>query len=88
VNGEETVACERDEITTYLPKPQTSPNPTKGLFGRDDFYYVESVNEYHCSANERLIWRFISEEKGQTLHCYWSSNCQNCALKKQFTTGK
>jgi len=62
-NGEEIVACEKDEITTYLPKPQTSRNPTKGLFGRKDFYYLESVNEYRCPADERLIWRFTSEEK-------------------------
>ena len=87
-NGEEIVACEKDEITTYLPKPQTSPNPTKGLFGRKDFYYVEAMDEYRCPANERLIWRFTSEENGQILHCYWSSNCQNCAIKNKCTTGK
>lgn len=87
-NGEEILACEKDAITTYLPKPQTSPNPNKGLFGRKDFYYVASANEYRCPANERLIWRFTSEENGQILHCYWSSNCQTCALKSKCTTGK
>lgn len=87
-NGEEIVACEKDKIKVFLPKPQTSPNPTKGLFGREEFKYLESVNEYRCPAGERLIWRFTSEERGQVLHCYWSSNCQGCTLKKQCTTGK
>ncbi|MES2674351.1 MAG: IS1182 family transposase [Pseudomonadota bacterium] len=87
-SGEEIVACEQDGITTYLPKPQTSPNLAKGLFDRKDFRYIEATDEYRCPAGERLIWRFASEEKGQTLHCYWSSNCQSCALKKQCTAGK
>jgi hypothetical protein len=30
----------------------------------------------------------MTQEKGQNLHRYWSSNCQACALKSNCTTGK
>ena len=35
--GEEIKACEDNNITTYLPKSQTSNNQAKGLFGRHHF---------------------------------------------------
>jgi superfamily II RNA helicase len=38
--GEEILACEQAGITTYLPKPQTSGNQAKGLFGKRDFRYL------------------------------------------------
>jgi transposase len=37
--GEELKACEDAGIETYLPKPQTSGNQAKGLFGKRDFVY-------------------------------------------------
>jgi transposase len=30
----------------------------------------------------------FTEEKGQTIHKYWSSNCQRCAIRDQCTSGK
>jgi len=80
--------CEEAGITTYLPKPQTSDNQSKGFFGKRDFHYIPEDDEYHCPAGERLIWRMTNEEKGQTLHRYWSSNCQTCTIKSQCTTSK
>ena len=58
------------------------------MFGKRDFYYISEDDEYRCPAGERLIWRFTTVEKEQTLHCYWSSNCQACTLKSQCTTSK
>ena len=86
--GEEILACDEAGIRTYLPKPQTSGSLAKGLFGKRDFIYKADDDEYECPAGERLKWRFKSEEKGQTLHKYWSSACPGCALKSQCTTGK
>ena len=34
-SGEEIVACEEVGITAYVPRPQTSNNQAKGLFGKD-----------------------------------------------------
>ena len=81
------MACEQAGITTYLPKPQTSNNQAKGLFGKRDFVYIAEDNEYECPAGERLIWRFETLEHGKKLHKYWSSACPRCAIKAQCTTG-
>ena len=85
--GEELLACEQAKITTYVPKPQTSGSPKKGLFSKRDFVYHADDNEYECPAGERLLWRFETQEKGLSLHKYWSSHCPNCPIKSQCTTG-
>ncbi|GJL56985.1 MAG: DDE transposase [Nitrospirales bacterium] len=85
--GEEILACEQSQITTYVPKPQTAGSPKKGLFSKRDFIYHVEDDEYECPAGERLIWRFETQEKGVTLYKYWSSHCPNCAMKSQCTTG-
>jgi transposase len=84
--GEEILACEEDRITVYLPRPQTSRSVKKGLFSKRDFIYHPEDDEYECPAGERLIWRFTTEEQGQTVHKYWSSNCPRCALRSKCTT--
>jgi hypothetical protein len=86
--GEELLACEAAQITTYLPKPQTSGNLAKGQFGKRDFIYKPEDDEYECPDGQRLPYRFTREEHGQTIHRYWSSACSKCALKGQCTTGK
>ena len=87
-NGTEIYACENDDINTYLPKVQTSGSMAKGLFGKRDFKWVSKDNEYECPAGERLQLRFTTEEKGKTIHKYWSSSCSTCRIKAQCTTGK
>lgn len=86
--GEQILACEKAGITTYLPKPQTSNNQAKGLFGKRDFHYVAADDAYRCPAGERLTRRTTTQEKGKTMYRYWSSNCQTCAIKSRCTTGK
>ncbi len=86
--GEEILACEQEKITAYLPKPQTSGSPKKGLFSKRDFIYHADDDEYACPAGERLIWRFETQEKGLTLHKYWSSHCPKCPIKSQCTTSQ
>jgi transposase len=86
--GEEILACHEAGITVIVPKPLTSGSKAEGRFGKQDFIYEADVNEYRCPAGQRLIWRFTSVEHGMTLHSYWSSGCQVCALHDQCTTGK
>ncbi|NYT73762.1 IS1182 family transposase [Halomonas sp. QX-2] len=86
--GEEILACHEEGITTYLPKPLTSPSQAKGLFPRSAFRYLPERNEYSCPAGQRLTWRFETEEKGQKLHAYWSSSCASCSIREKCTTGK
>lgn len=85
-SGEEIVACEEVGITAYVPRPQTSNNQAKGLFGKRDFVYLPETDSYRCPAGQSLIWRFSTVEKGLTLHCYWSSACKACPLKTQCTS--
>jgi transposase len=85
-SGEEIVACEEAGITAYVPRPQTSNSQAKGLFGKRDFVYVPENDTYRCPAEQSLIWRFSTVEKGLTLHCYWSSACKGCPLKAQCTS--
>ena len=85
--GEEIMACEEAGITTYLPKPQTSSNQAKGLFGRRDFIYIAEDDEYLCPAGERAIYRSTREEGGKQVRRYWSSACVRCSIKSQCTTG-
>ena len=86
--GEEILACDQDNITTYLPRPLTSGSTKKGLFNKRDFIYRAKDDEYECPAGDRLIWRFSTEEKGQVIHKYWSSNCPNCRMRNQCSTSK
>ena len=86
--GEEIQACEAANITTYLPKPNTSSNRAKGLFDKRDFIYRPEDDEYECPAGKRAIYRFTREESGKRLRRYWSSACMTCSLKSQCTSGK
>ena len=82
------LSCHEAGITANVPRPQTSGNQAKGLFRREDFHYVPEKDEYRCPANERLIWRMTSEEKGLKIHRYWSSNYKTCSMKSLCTRGR
>ena len=85
--GEEILACEEAGITVIVPKPLTSGSKAQGRFGKQDFVYLAGDDEYRCPAGQRLIRRFATVEHGMTLHVYWSSACQGCAIKAQCTAG-
>jgi transposase len=86
--GEEIKACEDEGITAYVPKSRTSGNRARGLYDKSAFRYMPEEDAYRCPVGDTLIWRQTTEEKGQNLHRYWSSNCQTCRLKSKCTTGK
>ncbi len=86
--SDEILDCHEAGITVTLPKPQTSNNRAKGLFVKPDFVYLADEDVYRCPAGQYLSYRFTREERGLMLRRYWSSVCQDCALKTQCTTGK
>jgi len=86
--GEEIKACDEAGIKTYLPKPQTSGNAAKGLFGKRDFIYVAEDDTYRCPAGERLRRHTKTHDGELIIYRYWSSVCQGCSLKSQCTSGK
>jgi transposase len=84
--GEEILACGQIGVTPFVPKPLTSGAKAHGRFGKQDFVYHPEDNTYRCPAGERLTWRYQSVEKGMALHTYWTTKCDECALKSQCTT--
>lgn len=68
-----------------VPKTETSGAKSDGRFDKADFIYDSKENKYRCPAGQRLIWRFTTTEHGLNIHKYWSSHCQQCALKPQCT---
>jgi transposase len=87
-NSAEILACDEAGITVTLPKPLTSGSKAKGRFGKQDFRYVAEADVYLCPAGERLVHHYTNQEKGLTLRRYWTTACQNCAIKHHCTTGK
>lgn len=87
-SGLEILACHQAGIDVYVPKTDTSNSTAAGRFGKQDFHYDPERDQYRCPANEALQWRFTTEERGMTLHKYWSSNCPDCHLRAQCTTSK
>ena len=83
--GEEILQCAQAGIMTYVPKPLTSGSKAEGRFGKQDFVYIAEKNEYRCPAGQSLIYRYTNYEAGLRTHAYWSSNCQQCAIKAQCT---
>jgi transposase len=84
-SSQEILNCQLAGIIPTLPKPATSGAKADGRFGRDHFVYHPEPNEYSCPAGERLKWRYSRVEGNLTMHRYWSSACQQCALKAKCT---
>jgi len=84
--GEEILACEQAGITVIVPKTLTSGSKAEGRFGKQDFVYLADDDEYRCPAGQRLTRHFAVVEHGMTLHAYWSSACQGCAMRAQCTS--
>jgi transposase len=86
-SGDEILACDQAGMTPFVPKPLNSNSKADGRFGKPDFIYIASDDEYRCPAGQRLIKRFTTVEAGMTLDIYWSSACPRCPIKAQCTTG-
>ena len=85
--SEEFLDCHRANIIPYVPRPHTSGNRAKGQFDRSDFRYIAEDDQYECPAGQRLVRHMTTQEKGLTLHRYWTSVCRMCPIKSQCTTG-
>ncbi len=86
--GKEILSCHQAGIIAIVPKTVTSNATAAGRFGKEHFVYDTKTNEYRCPAGQRLKWRYVRVERGMKLHRYWSSSCQQCALKTKCTPDK
>ena len=80
--------CDKANIITYVPRPDTSNSKARGQFGPDDFRYIAKDDQYECPGGRRLDFRTTMHSKGMTLHRYWAKDCQSCSIKSKCTTGK
>lgn len=87
-SSQEILDCQLAGIVPTLPKPATSGAKANGRFGREHFVYHPDQNEYSCPSGERLKWHCSRIERDMVLHRYWSSACQQCALKAKCTPDK
>src|SRR5262245_27504014 len=62
-NHQELKRCEEAGITTYISKPLVSKNRVRGLFGKEKFVYEAEGDGYRCPAQERLDFRFETQEE-------------------------
>ena len=87
--GEEILACERAEITPFVPKPFTSSAKADGRFGKQDFVYLPEQDVYRCPAGQHLPRHMTIIEKGLAVHRYWDlASCQACGIKGQCTPSR
>ena len=85
--SEEILACDEAGIVPIVPKSMTSTAAFAGRFDREAFRYIPRLDEYRCPANQRLIRRTTTTERGLTFYRYWSLNCGSCPLKARCTPG-
>ena len=85
-NHQELKRCEEAGVTTYISKPLVSKNRARGLFGKEKFVYEAEGDCYRCPAQERLDFRFETQEGDQRFRYYWTKACPDCALKARCTT--
>ncbi|MFT7548355.1 MAG: transposase [Candidatus Azotimanducaceae bacterium] len=88
--GSKIKACQDESITCYLPKPQTSGNKSKGLFGREDFKFNVEDDAYTCPTGEYLTRRTKTKDKteGKKSYRYWTNAWGQCPIKSKCTTSK
>ena len=85
-DGDEVAQCEAEQITAYIPKPQSSSKSrSQGLFSKADFRYDPATDCYRGPAGQTLTYRFTALQKGRELKHYYTSACTRCELRPQCT---
>lgn len=87
-NQEQIVDCQADQITCYVPAPQVNGGQTSGIFSKDDFTYLPTLDGYRCPAGEFLPYKSTVDKQGKRTRIYETSACQSCPLRGQCTTAK
>ena len=80
-DADEVEKCEKEEITVYIPKPNTSVSSQKGLFSKEDFSYDSHKDVYVCPAGKELGYRYQTQHKGKQVRYYSTSACGVCEIK-------
>ena len=87
-NGKEVLACDSIGVSAYVSKPLTSANTARGLYGKESFKHDARQNCYICPADQKLTYRFATNEKGRAIYYYRARGCKSCPLKAKCTRNK
>jgi transposase len=87
-DADEVEKCEKEGITVYIDKPNTSSSFKNGLFSKGDFIYDSHKDVYVCPAGEELRYRYQRQHKGKQVRYYSTSACGSCEIKRGCTRNK
>ena len=84
---EDIEACEKADITPYVPKPDRGPAKRDGLYPKEAFTFDAEKDGYHCPGGHFLRFRGTGElREGVVRRAYTGYNvCPGCSLKEQCT---
>lgn len=80
--------CIDNNITPFVPRPQTSANDKLGLFTKEGFRYNPDSDSYTCPAGATLTFGRQLLEQGRPTRYYRTTACSTCPLRKQCTRNK
>ena len=92
-NSPEIKVCEENDITPYVPKPDTSSAKSRGLYSKDQFIYAPDQDHYICPAGQVLAYTNQAPYPRKTSKPiikknYKSAACKTCTLRSVCTTNK
>jgi transposase len=88
-NGPQVEACGAEQVTAYVPMPQTSPNEKKGLFTKADFRYAAERDAYRCPNGAWLPFGTETQVRGSVIRYYRNGPaCRSCPLQAKCTKSK
>jgi len=87
--GEQIRGCAAVGITPMVPRPNTSPAQSRGLWGKPAFVYQPDADTYRCPVGEQLHKRHATIEAGKLINVYCNQKaCGVCPSRPLCTAGK
>ena len=80
--------CEDEDITCYVPLPETSINEQRGLYAEAEFHYDAAHDCYRCPAQQELTFRGEAEKDGLHVRVYEGVACKACPLRSCCTKSR
>jgi len=86
-SGSDLHDCEMMGLEPHVPSVNNSKPERRGLFGHDDFVYLEAEDHYVCPNDEKLYPQARKHAKPETPHTYRNVRaCKGCPIKSRCTT--
>jgi transposase len=84
--SEDIKRCQELGIEPYVRAPKLSPSERAGRYGKADFSYDATRDEYRCPAGAQLKRRRRMDKEGKVIFDYDNPGaCAHCALKARCT---